>query len=177
MVHLAECGFWSEQWGPPLQVWAADITYIPMARGFAYLVAIIDWHSRRVLGWRLSNTMDVRFCLDALDEALHNFGAPAIFNTDQGSQFTSTAFTEKLLTAGIKISMDGRGRWLDNVFIERVWRSLKVEEVYLYAYDDLDPARRGIGAYFQFYNHERPHQSLGYQPPAVFYDLLLKAAA
>ncbi len=159
------------------QVWAADITYIPMAHGFAYLVAIIDWHSRRVLAWRLSNTMDVRFCLDALEDALANFAAPEIFNTDQGSQFTSAAFTGRLLEANVKISMDGRGRWLDNVFIERVWRSLKVEEVYLYAYDDLDAARGGIGAYFEFYNTERPHQSLGYQPPAVFYDLLLQAAA
>ena len=142
------------------KVWAADITYIPMAHGFGYLVAIIDWYSRRVLAWRLSNTMDTRFCLEALEEAMERFGRPEIFNTDQGSQFTSAAFTDVLLQNEIKISMDGRGRWLDNIFIERLWRSLKYEEVYLYAYDDLVDARRGIGAYFDFYNTERPHQAL-----------------
>ncbi len=159
------------------QVWASDITYIPMAHGFAYLVAIIDWYSRRIMSWRLSNTLDTRFCTEALAEALKCFGAPEIFNTDQGSQFTSTDFTKPLLDRGIKVSMDGRGRWLDNVFVERLWRSLKYEEVYLYAYDDLDAARQGIGAYFDFFNTERPHQALGYQAPAVFYDLLVPKAA
>jgi putative transposase len=159
------------------QVWATDITYIPMAAGFGYLVAIIDWFSRRVLSWRLSNTLDTRFCLEALEEALDRFPAPEIFNTDQGAQFTSSDFTNALLTHDIRISMDGRGRWVDNVFIERLWRSLKYEEVYLHAYDNLVDARRGIGAYFSFYNQERPHESLGYQPPAVFYDLLVPKAA
>ena len=159
------------------RVWAADITYIPMARGFGYLVAIIDWYSRRVLAWRLSNTMDQSFCVEALEEALERFGPPKIFNTDQGSQFTAGTFTQALLSRGILVSMDGRGRWVDNVFIERVWRSLKYEEVYLHAYDDLNEARRGIGHYFEFYNKERPHQSLGNQPPAVFYDELVEPAA
>ena len=159
------------------RVWAADITYIPMAHGFGYLVAIIDWYSRRVLAWRLSNTMDSRFCVEALEEALERFGQPQIFNTDQGAQFTATAFTEVLLSRGILVSMDGRGRWMDNVFIERVWRSLKYEEVYLHAYSDLNEARRGIGVYFAFYNTERPHQSLGNQPPAIFYDQQMREAA
>lgn len=159
------------------KVWASDITYIPMAHGFAYLVAIIDWYSRRVLAWRLSNTMDTRFCTEALNEALERFGEPDIFNTDQGSQFTSDDFTDVLLDRGIKVSMDGRGRWIDNVFIERLWRSLKYEEVYLHAYDDLDDARRGIGAYFTFFNTERPHRALGYQVPATFYDSLVRRAA
>ncbi len=153
-------------------VWAADITYIPMAHGFAYLVAIIDWFSRRVLAWRLSNTMDTAFCVEALHEALETFGDPAIFNTDQGAQFTSSDFTTPLLDRGIKVSMDGRGRWLDNVFIERLWRSLKYEEVYLHAYKNLTEARAGIGQYMAFYNHERPHQALGQQPPAVFFALM-----
>jgi len=139
----------------PNQVWATDITYIPMAVGFGYLVAIIDWYSRRVLSWRLSNTMDTRFCVEALHEALEKFGTPQIFNTDQGSQFTSKEFTQVLKDRGIAISMDGRGRWVDNVFIERLWRSLKVEEVYLHAYRSLLEARKGISAYFSFYNHER----------------------
>jgi len=159
------------------EVWATDITYVPMARGFAYLVAIIDWHTRRVLAWRLSNTMDVAFCLDALQEALDRFGPPEIFNTDQGSQFTSKEFTTRLLEHDVAISMDGRGRWLDNVFIERLWRSVKYENIYLHAYDDLDEARSGLQTYFTFYNYERPHQSLGYQTPAAFYDLVLPKAA
>ena len=139
--------------------------------------AIIDWYSRRVLSWRLSNTMDTRFCLEAVEDAMERFGTPVIFNTDQGAQFTSTDFTKALLDREIKVSMDGRGRWLDNVFIERLWRSLKYEEVYLHAYNNLDDARTGIGQYFNFYNTERPHQSLGNQAPATFYDLLVSKAA
>jgi putative transposase len=154
----------------PNQVWASDITYIPMARGFAYLVAIIDWYSRRVLAWRLSNTLDSVFCVEALQEALERFGKPEIFNTDQGSQFTSSEFTRPLLESGIKVSMDGRGRYIDNIFVERLWRSLKYEEVYLHPYDSLVEARHGIGRYFRFFNHERPHMALGYQTPAAFYD-------
>lgn len=159
------------------QVWATDITYIPMARGFAYLVAVIDWYSRRVLAWRLSNTLDTTFCVEALQEALSRFGCPKIFNTDQGSQFTSEAFTDVLRNKGIKISMDGKGRCLDNVFVERLWRSLKYEEVYLNAYDTMTEARAGIARYFNFYNDERPHQALGYQTPASFYDGLIDEAA
>ncbi len=161
----------------PNQVWAADITYIPMARGFAYLVAIIDWHSRYVLSWRLSNTMDTDFCMEALEEALERYGRPQIFNTDQGAQFTSEAFTGRLRKEGISISMDGRGRCIDNVFVERLWRSLKYEEVFLNAYDTLAEARARIGRYLGFFNKARPHQALGYQTPEVFYrGLLLKAA-
>jgi len=152
------------------QVWAADITYIPMAHGFGYLVAIIDWYSRRVLAWRLSNTLEPTFCVEALEDALRRYGRPEIFNTDQGSQFTSTDFTDVLLAQGIKISMDGKGRYLDNIFIERLWRSLKYEEVYLHDYDSLKEARKGIGSYFDFFNDERPHTALGYQTPASFYD-------
>lgn len=151
------------------QVWAADITYIPMARGFVYLVAIIDWYSRMVLAWRLSNTMDASFCVDALDEALRRYGAPEIFNTDQGSQFTDGDFIGALERAGAQISMDGKGQWRDNVFVERLWRSLKYEEVYLHAYDDVLRARRGIGDYFVFFNDERPHQALGYSVPSAVY--------
>jgi putative transposase len=136
----------------PNRVWAADITYIPIGDGFLYLVAIMDWASRAVLSWRLSNTMDTSFCVDALEDALSRFGRPEIFNTDQGSQFTSAIFTDRLLAAGIRISMDGRGRWLDNVFIERLWRSLKYEEVYLKGYADGREARAGIGAWVAFYN-------------------------
>jgi putative transposase len=143
-------------------VWAADITYIPMARGFLYLVVVMDWHSRYVLAWRLSNTMDTSFCLDALEDALRK-GRPEIFNTDQGAQFTSAALTDKLETAGVRISMDGRGRWLDNVFVERVWRSLKYEEAHLKAYANGLEARIGIGQWFRFYNESRPHQALGYK--------------
>jgi putative transposase len=149
----------------PNQVWASDITYIPMARGFLYLVAIIDWTSRAVLAWRLSNTMDLTFCLDALEEALARFGKPEIFNSDQGSQFTSTAFTGRLEAASVRISMDGRGRWLDNVFIERLWRSLKYEEVHLKAYADGREARASISAWIAFYNCRRPHQALGNRTP------------
>ena len=147
------------------QVWTADITYIPMARGFLYLVAIMDWHSRYVLAWRLSNTMEVGFCLEALEEALSQ-GRPEIFNTDQGSQFTSDAFTGMLLEQGIQVSMDGKGRYTDNIFVERLWRSIKYEEVYLKAYQNGREARAGIGTYLDFYNQERPHQALGYRTPA-----------
>jgi len=146
------------------QVWETDITYIPMAHGFLYLVAIIDWHSRYVLAWRLSNTLDVHFCLDALEEALSK-GTPEIFNTDQGSQFTSEGFTGMLLQRGIQVSMDGKGRCMDNVFVERLWRSVKYEEVYLNAYQDVPEARVSIGAYMRFYNEERPHQALEYRTP------------
>jgi putative transposase len=153
----------------PNQVWATDITYIPIGRGFLYLVAVIDWASRAVLSWRLSNTMDVSFCVSALEEALARFGKPEIFNTDQGSQFTSAAFTGTLEAAGIRISMDGRGRWMDNVFIERLWRSLKHEEVYLKHYADGREARAGIAAWMAFYNTERRHQALGYRTPMTVY--------
>lgn len=149
----------------PNQVWAADITYVPIGRGFLYLVAVIDWFSRAVLTWRLSNTMDTAFCVDALDEALARWGKPEIFNTDQGSQFTSAAFTGRLTRAGIRISMDGRGRWIDNVFIERLWRSLKYEDVYLKGYADGREARAGIAAWIRFYNGGRPHQALGDRTP------------
>ncbi len=159
------------------QVWAADITYIPMARGFVFLVAIIDWYSRRVLAWRLSNTLETSFCVEALHEALARYGCPEIFNTDQGSQFTSEEFTDALLDRGIKISMDGQGRWLDNIFVERLWRSLKYEEVYLYAYDTVQVARASIARYFDFFNDQRPHKALGYQTPASFYDGLIGEAA
>jgi len=149
----------------PNQVWAADITYIPMARGFLYLVAIIDVYSRYVLSWRLSNTLDAGFCVDALEEALKK-GKPEIFNTDQGSQFTGDAFTGLLQQHGVRISMDGKGSYNDNLFIERLWRSAKYEEVYLKAYQDGREARIGLGNYFRFYNTERPHQALGYRTPA-----------
>jgi putative transposase len=142
------------------QVWAADITYIPMAKGFVYLVAIMDWASRKVLSWRISNTLDSSFCVAALEEAMERFGKPEIFNTDQGSQFTSESFTEKLLNNGIQVSMDGKGRWVDNGFVERLWRSLKYEEVYLKAYNSVLVARRQIGSYFNFYNTNRRHQGL-----------------
>jgi putative transposase len=148
----------------PNQAWAADITYIPMERGFLYLVAIIDWHSRYVLSWRLSNTMDVGFCVEAAEEALRNY-RPDIFNTDQGAQFTSEAFTGLLEQHGVRVSMDGKGSYNDNLFIERLWRSVKYEEVYLKAYRDGREARAGIGSYFRFYNSERPHQALGYRTP------------
>lgn len=151
------------------QVWAADITYLPMGKGFCYLIAIMDWASRRVLAWRLSNTLDVSFCTDALEEAIRTFGCPDIFNTDQGSQFTSEAFTGILITSNIKISMDGRGRWLDNVFIERLWRSVKYEEVYLKAYDSIVHARDELAGYFEFYNHRRRHQSLDNRIPNEVY--------
>ena len=149
----------------PDQVWAADITYIPIGKGFLYLVAVMDWASRAILAWRLSNTMDTAFCLEALEEALARYGTPEIFNTDQGSQFTSAAFTAKLAAHGIRISMDGRGRYLDNIFIERLWRSLKHENVYLMGYADGREARTGIGKWIAFYNDGRPHQALGYATP------------
>ena len=149
----------------PNHVWASDITYIPMANGFLYLVAIIDWASRAVLAWRLSNTMDSAFCVEALEEALQRYGKPRIFNTDQGAQFTSAAFTGKLEAARIAISMDGRGRFMDNIFIERLWRSIKYEEVHLKAYADGREARTGIGRWIDFYNHRRPHQAMSNQQP------------
>lgn len=158
------------------QVWAADITYVPMALGFAYLVAIIDWHSRLVLAWRLSNTLETTFCVEALNEALASYGQPEIFNTDQGAQFTSDDFTSVLRGLDIKISMDGKGRCIDNVFVERLWRSLKYEEVYLNPYDSFTEARIGIGGYFDFFNNERPHTALGYQTPASFYETQRRVA-
>jgi len=151
------------------QVWAADICYIPMARGFLYLVAVMDWVSRYVLAWRLSNLLDTSFCVEALEEAL-SFGCPEIFNTDQGSQFTDQDFTGVLGEHGIAISIDGRGRFSDNIFVERLWRSLKYEEVYLKAYESVAEARQGIAAYFQFYNHERLHQALGYRTPRQIFE-------
>lgn len=161
----------------PNQVWCADITYIPMRKGFLYLVSIMDWHSRKVLSWRLSNTMDVGFCIAALEDALAKYGKPGILNTDQGSQFTSFAFTNVLRENGIRISMDGRGRRLDNVFIERLWRSLKYENVYLHAYETGSEARAGIEKWFGFYNRLRPHSGLGGFPPDWCYEQgLLKAA-
>ena len=144
----------------PNQAWAMDITYIPMARGFVYLAAVVDWFSRRVLAWRLSITMDTSFCIEALEEALCQYGSPEIFNTDQGSQFTSEAFTGRLKEQGIQISMDSKGRWADNVFVERLWRSLKYEHVYLHAYESVGEARTKIGRYFEFYNARRPHSRM-----------------
>ena len=159
------------------QVWSSDITYIPMRKGFLYLVAIMDWHSRKVLSWRLSNTMETDFCVAALEEALAKYGTPDIFNTDQGSQFTSFAFTSVLRDNGIHISMDGRGRWLANVFIERLWRSLKYENVYLHTYETGTEARAGIGRWISFYNQARPHSSLdGITPEYCYHQGLVKAA-
>ena len=151
------------------QVWATDITYIPMARGFVYLIAIVDWFSRRVLAWRLSNTLDTGFCIGALDEALRRWGTPEIFNTDQGAQFTADEFLAVLKANEVQISMDGKGRWMDNVFVERLWRSVKYEEVYLHAYTDVAEAKRRIGDYLAFFNDERPHQALGYCTPSEIY--------
>jgi putative transposase len=153
----------------PNRVWAMDITYIPMARGFVYLAAVVDWFSRRVLSWRLSITLDTGFCLEAVEEALVRYGRPALFNTDQGSQFTSAAFTGLLLANGIAISMDGRGAWRDNVFVERLWRTVKYEEVYLRAYAGVTQARASIGRYLSFYNGKRPHSSLGGKTPDQAY--------
>ena len=163
----------------PNQVWAMDITYIPMARGFVYLAAVVDWFTRRVLAWRLSITMEVDFCIDAVEEALAKYGRPEIFNTDQGSQFTSAAFTGLLLKNKIAISMDGRGSWRDNVFVERLWRSVKYEEVYLRAYDSVADARASLGRYLVFYNALRPHSSLDARTPdhAYFNHLPQPAAA
>jgi putative transposase len=153
----------------PNQVWAMDITYIPMARGFVYLAAVVDWFSRRVLAWRLSITLEVEFCIEAVEEALVWHGAPEIFNTDQGSQFTSVAFTGLLQANGIAISMDGKAAWRDNVFVERLWRSVKYEEVYLHAYVSVAEARAGLGRYLSFYNGVRPHSSLGARTPDQTY--------
>ena len=162
----------------PNQVWAADITYLPIGRGFLYLVAVMDWASRAVLSWRLSNTMDVSFCVSALEEALTRFGKPEIFNTDQGCQFTAIDFTEMLKANSIAISMDGRGAWRDNVFIERFWRSLKYEEVYLRAYDSASDAKHFIGRYVSFYNQYRPHSSLdGRTPDEVYFNRPTEEAA
>ena len=156
-----------------------DITYVPMARGFVYLAAVVDWFSRRVLAWRLSITMEVEFCLEAVEEALARYGRPEIFNTDQGSQFTSAAFTGLLLENAIAISMDGRGSWRDNVFVERLWRSVKYEEVYLHAYESVGQARASLGRYLDFYNSKRPHSSLAARTPdrTYFDHLPLLAAA
>jgi len=153
----------------PNQVWAMDVTYIPMAHGFVYLAAVVDWYSRRVLSWRLSITMDVPFCLDAVQEAIDQYGTPEIFNTDQGSQFTSLAFTDLLKENGIRISMDGKGCWRDNVFVERLWRTIKYEEVYLRAYESVSQARASIGQYLSFYNSGRPHSRLDRQTPDQVY--------
>jgi putative transposase len=153
----------------PNHVWCADVTYIPMRRGFLYLVAIMDWASRKVLAWRLSNTMEADFCVAALDEAIGRYDTPDIFNTDQGSQFTSLAFTNTLRNAGIRISMDGRGRWMDNVFIERLWRSLKYECVFLNAFETGSEARSGIGRWIAYYNTDRPHSALGGKTPGEAY--------
>ena len=154
----------------PNQVWATDITYIPMRRGFVYLVAVMDWHSRRVLSWRLSNTLTTDFCLEAVREAILKYGAPEIFNTDQGSQFTSLEFTDLLKAHGIRISMDGKGCWRDNVFVERLWKSVKYEEVYLKAYDSVSIAKAGLGQYLAFYNTRRPHQSFdGVTPDEIYF--------
>ncbi len=154
----------------PGQVYAADITYIPMAKGFLYLAAVIDWHSRKVLAHRLSNTMDAAFCVEAAEEAIVRYGAPEVFNTDQGAQFTSEAFTGALKAHGVRISMDGKGRWLDNAYVERLWRSFKQEEVYRRAYDTVAEARKGIADYLRYFNEERPHQGLDNRTPDdVFY--------
>ena len=161
----------------PNQVWAMDITFIPMARGFVYLTAVMDWCSRKVLAWRVSITMDTAFCVEVVEEALGRYGAPEIFNTDQGSQFTSEAFTGLLKEGGIQISMDGRGSWRDNVFIERLWRSGKYAEVDPKAYATVSGARAGIGEYFEFYNARRPHSSLGRMTPDQFYNKPLTAPA
>jgi putative transposase len=163
----------------PNQVWAMDITYVPMARGFVYLAALIDWFSRRVLSWRLSITMEADFCVEALEEAIARYGKPDILNTDQGSQFTGHAFTSVLREAGIAISMDGRGAWRDNVFVERLWRSVKYEEIYLRAYDTVSTARASIGRYLAFYNGRSPHSSLDRRTPdhAYFNRLPHPAAA
>jgi putative transposase len=153
----------------PNHVWSTDITYIRLARGFAYLVAVIDWYSRKVLSWRLSNSMDASFCVDCLEDALREHGKPEIFNSDQGSQFTSKAFTDVLKREGVDISMDGRGRALDNIFVERLWRNVKYEDVYLKGYANMAEVMVGLAQYFAFYNAERPHQALGYETPASVY--------
>jgi putative transposase len=159
----------------PNQVWAMDITYVPMARGFVYLTVVLDWFARRVLSWRLSISMEVGFCLDAVEEALAKYDRPDIFNTDQGSQFTSVEFTGLVQKNGIAISMDGKGSWRDNVFVERLWRSVKYEEVYLRAYDSVGEARTSLGRYFDFYNRKRPHSSLDRRTPDQAYFALVAA--
>jgi putative transposase len=163
----------------PNHVWATDITYIPMARGFLYLTVVMDWCTRRILAWRLSNTMEASFCVDAVEEALAKYGCPRIFNTDQGSQFTSTEFTSVLIKNNVAISMDGKGAWRDNVFVERFWRTVKYEEVYLRAYDNVSEARQSIGRYLDFYNARRPHAALDRRTPdQVYFDPLpLRTAA
>lgn len=153
----------------PNQVWASDITFLPMARGFVYLVAIVDWATRKILAWRLSNTLTADFCVDALEEALSRYGKPAIFNTDQGSQFTSLAFTSILKDNEIRISMDGKGCWRDNIFVERLWKTIKYEEVYLRAYGSVSEARARLAKYIDFYNRRRPHKSIGRVPPDYRY--------
>ena len=153
----------------PNQVWCADITYLPMRRGFLYLVAIMDWHTRKVLAWRISNTLEAEFCVDALNEAIHKFGPPEIMNTDQGSQFTSFVWTDRLRRSSVRISMDGKGRFLENIFVERLWRSLKYECVYLHAWETGSEAKAGVRKWIAFYNHKRPHSALGGKPPAVIY--------
>jgi putative transposase len=164
--------------GRPNQVWATDVTYIPMSRGFVYLVAIMDWYSRRVLSWRVSNTLDTCFCVDALNDVIETYGTPEIFNTDQGSWFTSEEFSGVLRQHDIRISMDGKGRWVDNVFVERLWRSVKYEEVYLRAYDSIGEARASLGRYFAFYNTKRRHQSLDRQTPdSMYYQDAVRMAA
>jgi len=152
------------------QVWATDITYIPMVKGFIYLTVIMDWYSRKVLSWRLSNSMDTSFCIDALKEAIYRYGRPIIFNTDQGSQYTSEAFTQVLKDNDIRISMDGKGAWRDNVFVERLWRSVKYEEVYLNAYESMSEAKQSLQKYFKFYNQNRKHQTLKAKPDQVYYE-------
>jgi putative transposase len=152
----------------PDQVWSTDITYVPMTSGFMYLAAVIDWFSRDVITWRLSNTLDGSFCLEMLEEALRG-GRPEIFNTDQGVQFTAAAFTGRLESAGVAVSMDGRGRALDNVFVERLWRSVKYEDIYIQGYETVPGLHRGLARYFAFYNDERPHQALDYRTPAAVY--------
>jgi putative transposase len=162
----------------PNQVWATDITYIPMARGFVYLIAVIDVYSRRILAWRISNSLTADFCIEALEEAIARYGAPEIMNSDQGSQFTAAAFVQVLQQHRIRISMDGRGAWRDNVFVERLWKSIKYEEVYLHAYESVSEAKAGIGRYVSFYNTRRPHRSLDRQTPdTVYFNLLPLAAA
>jgi len=162
----------------PNQVWATDITFVPMARGFVYLVAVIDWATRKVLSWRISNTLTSDFCIDALHEALSRYGTPEIFNTDQGSQFTSLAFISVLKEHGIQISMDGKGCWRDNVFVERLWKSIKYEEIYLHAYNSVSDVRSGLKRYITFYNQRRPHKANGRVPPDYrYYELLLQSAA
>ncbi len=153
----------------PNQVWAADITYLPMKRGFVYLFAVMDWASRRVLSWRISNTLTTDFCVEAVEEAVQRYGAPEIFNTDQGSQFTSLEFTQLLKNHGIQISMDGKGCWRDNVFVERLWKSIKYEDIYLRAYETVSAIKAGVGRYLEFYNARRPHSSLDANTPDRFY--------